>query len=85
MALRQAVDRSPSRAGGASGDGAQEGEVNRTRSLSQGDCPDPVPADAVLFERDVHDNLAPAIWCLACQDSLIVVGCGNGRIEVSVK
>ena len=25
---------------------------------------------------------AAAIWCLACQDSLIVAGCGNGRIEV---
>ena len=25
---------------------------------------------------------AAAIWCLACKDSLIVAGCGNGRIEV---
>ncbi|KAK2173041.1 hypothetical protein NP493_908g00028 [Ridgeia piscesae] len=27
------------------------------------------------------ETTAAAIWCLACQDCLIVAGCGNGRIE----
>jgi hypothetical protein len=26
---------------------------------------------------------APAVWCLDCHDNLIVVGCRNGRLEVS--
>ena len=26
---------------------------------------------------------AAPIWCLACQESLVVVGCGNGSIEVN--
>jgi len=43
--------------------------------------------------RSLGDNLSslglgseastsPPIWCLDCRDNLVVVGCGNGRIEV---
>ncbi|XP_063610066.1 sterol regulatory element-binding protein cleavage-activating protein-like isoform X2 [Penaeus indicus] len=28
------------------------------------------------------DEEVPPIWCLECQDTLIIVGCGSGRIEV---
>lgn len=28
------------------------------------------------------DEEVPPIWCLECQDALIIVGCGSGRIEV---
>lgn len=34
-------------------------------------------------EQDGDDWLTPAVWCMACQDNIIVCGCGNGRIEVS--
>ena len=55
----------------------------RTRSWSHGDSPDTLGQDVALYERDFHETLAPAVWCMTCLDSLIVAGCGNGRIEVS--
>lgn len=30
----------------------------------------------------VTKNEVPPIWCLECQEALVIVGCGNGRIEV---
>nr|XP_053640493.1 sterol regulatory element-binding protein cleavage-activating protein-like [Cherax quadricarinatus] len=32
-------------------------------------------------EKTVEEELPP-IWCLECQDALVIVGCGSGRIEV---
>ncbi|KAL5006353.1 hypothetical protein ScPMuIL_015159 [Solemya velum] len=33
-------------------------------------------------EEGFLDNGTPSVWCLACQDNLIIAGCGSGRIEV---
>ncbi len=34
------------------------------------------PSDSALID-DV-----PAIWCLACQDNLVFLGTGTGRLEI---
>lgn len=34
-------------------------------------------------ELDLEELSIPAVWCMASQDNLIVVGCGTGRIEVT--
>ncbi|XP_062599956.1 sterol regulatory element-binding protein cleavage-activating protein-like [Saccostrea cucullata] len=53
----------------------------RSRSWSAGDHPLTTEHDAALFDSGFEGNQAPAIWCLACFEGLIVAGCGNGRIE----
>ncbi|XP_048754317.2 sterol regulatory element-binding protein cleavage-activating protein-like [Ostrea edulis] len=53
----------------------------RSRSWSAGDNPLTTEHDAALFDSGFEGNNAPAIWCLACCQGLIVTGCGNGRIE----
>ncbi|XP_064647832.1 sterol regulatory element-binding protein cleavage-activating protein-like [Lineus longissimus] len=55
--------------------------TERTRSYSTGDQPSTVHYDATRHESEFVNKEAPPIWCLACRDNLIVVGCGNGRIE----
>jgi hypothetical protein len=40
--------------------------------------------DASLFDTGFQDNQAPPVWCLSFSEGLLVAGCGNGRIEVSV-
>lgn len=66
------------------GERGSESGGGRTRSLSQGDSPDIAPGEGVFSEQDEAEALGPAVWCLACQDCLIVTGCGDGRIEVSL-
>lgn len=42
-----------------------------------------VEFDATAMGAEFQDNAAPSIWCLACQDNLVIAGCANGRLEVS--
>lgn len=37
---------------------------------------------AVASNEETDFTEAPAIWCLCFKDELIIVGCGNGRIEL---
>ncbi|XP_064598999.1 LOW QUALITY PROTEIN: sterol regulatory element-binding protein cleavage-activating protein-like [Liolophura sinensis] len=55
-------------------------DEGRNRSWSTGSAMgtyDPAPGN----ERGGDDWLTPAVWCMACQDNIIICGCGNGRIE----
>ncbi|XP_055959285.1 sterol regulatory element-binding protein cleavage-activating protein [Patella vulgata] len=47
----------------------------RLRSLSTGEIP-------WYFDDDMTEEIVSAVWCLACREGLIVVGCGNGRVEI---
>ncbi|XP_060066336.1 sterol regulatory element-binding protein cleavage-activating protein-like [Ylistrum balloti] len=60
---------------------SQMWEDSRARSWSAGDLPITQQHDASLFDTGFQDNQAPSVWCMTCNDGLIIAGCGNGRIE----
>lgn len=65
------------------GDGNEDVNTGRNRvfSWSQGGSPNTLQVDATQIEQEFVNKPAPPVWCLACQGSLIVAGCANGRIE----
>lgn len=48
------------------------------RNMSSGSISAPSLMDQVSLEGDE----LPPIWCLECQNALVLVGCGSGRVEV---
>ena len=71
-------------------DGRGVEDVRDGRSWSLGDQPGTYEAeiDSALSLSDTSlaemtETPAPPVWCLACQDNLVVAGCKSGRLEVS--
>lgn len=48
------------------------------RNLSSGS----ISAQALLGNVSLEWEEVPPIWCLECQNALVLVGCGSGRVEV---
>lgn len=48
------------------------------RNMSSGS----ISAPSLLGQVSLEGEELPPIWCLECQNALVLVGCGSGRVEV---
>lgn len=39
--------------------------------------------DAIYNDEDQVEETCSPIWCLACNEEVLIVGCADGKIEVS--
>lgn len=54
------------------------GASRESRNLSSGS----ISAPTLLGQVSLEWEEVPPIWCLECQNALVLVGCGSGRVEV---
>lgn len=48
------------------------------RNMSSGS----ISAPSLIGQVSLEGEELPPIWCLECQNALVLVGCGSGRVEV---
>lgn len=41
------------------------------------------PLEQLLASEELTPDTCSPIWCLACDDEVLLVGCSDGKIEVS--
>ncbi|CAG2057192.1 unnamed protein product [Timema podura] len=51
------------------------------RTHSRGHLDSPSPAESSSLQGCTNPTIVPPIWCVDCEENLIVVGCANGRLE----
>nr|CAD7427831.1 unnamed protein product [Timema monikensis] len=51
------------------------------RTHSRGHLDSPSPAEPSSLQGCANPTIVPPIWCVDCEENLIVVGCANGRLE----